>query len=240
MSPVPIAVHGSASLRQAKGISGLGRAAVIAGALRSGLYRAEVEARLRDDGSPRLLDMVPSVGETDGVELPLIRLRSVVPVELDFDALEAAAAIYDSAAGDAVVTERDPGEDHSDTLAVLNEAMMAALSLTLTDEMRTCARASVRHVCGVTTPMPWARAQAAVLDSTAKGMLKHVMSQPIDPEFAKRLAPTCSISQPGRTMTGVPIHTIESAFAYMDVGELPSPMDAMRTLATVTQEGQKA
>lgn len=240
MTCAPIAVHGSASLRHAKGISGLSRAAVIASALRSGLYDEKIEARLQDDGSPRLLDLVPTVEESDGVELPLIRLRSVVPVDPDFEGLEAAAAIYDSASEDTVVTGRDPGEDHSDNLAVLNETMIAALSLTLTDEMRTCAGASIRHVCGVTTPMPWAKAQAAVLDNTAKGMLKHVMSRPIEPEFAERLTPTCSISQPGRTMTGVPIHTIESAFAYMDVDRLPSPMEAMRTFATVTHEGQKA
>jgi hypothetical protein len=96
MTCAPIAVHGSASLRHAKGISGLSRAAVIASALRSGLYDEKIEARLQDDGSPRLLDLVPTVEESDGVELPLIRLRSVVPVDPDFEGLEAAAAIYDA------------------------------------------------------------------------------------------------------------------------------------------------
>lgn len=238
MNPSDILVHVSDSLRSKRSASERSPADVIADALRSGLYEAMMELRLIDNGTPRLSDLMPTTKTSDGIELPLIRLRSVVPVEKDVDLLEAAATVYDCAARRSVVTDRDPGEDHSDILEALNETMIAVLALTVTPEMRECAAASIRHVCAVTAPMPWARSHAVVLERTKKGVLKHIMSAPVDDDFAGRIVPTCSIAQPGRTMTDVPIHMIEAAFAFMDADLLPSPVEAMRTMVAISTQGQ--
>ena len=240
MTGADISVHVSDSLRSRRSASGRSPAAVIAEALRSGLYEAHQEMRLTDDGTPRLSDLMPTTKASDGIELPLIRLRSLVPVETDIEIMDAAATVYDCAARRSVVTDRDPGEDHSDILEALNETMIAALSLTITPEMRECAAASIRHVCAVTAPMPWARSHAVVLDRTKKGVLKHIMSVPVHDDFAGRIDPTCSIAQPGRTMTDVPIHMIEAAFAFMNADLLPSPVEAMRTMVAMTTRGHTA
>lgn len=252
MNDGTLAVHGYASLGLGGVSTSLGRwrASVIADALRSGLYDVLDELRLIDDGSPRMMDLMPrksedgGKGSAQGFELPMIRLRSLTPVNQDLDALGAAAHVYDAVQSrdmDSrmrnIHTGLDAAQDHSERLALLNDTMIAALTATITPEMRELAR-DRRHVCGITSPMPWAPACAAVMKQSSKRGFVAVASMPVDQSISDLLAPTCSITQPGKTIDKTMIHTIEAAFAFRQVNDLPSTVDAMRTLAKTTIEEQ--
>ena len=247
-----LAVMGYASLNQGVVRTSLERwrASMIADSLRGGLYDVMDEPRLTDDGSPRMMDLMPrksedgGKGSAQGFELPLIRLRSLTPVNQDLDALEAAAHVYDAVRTidlhspmRSIHTGLEAVDDHSERLALLSDTMIAALTATITPDMRELAR-DRRHVCGITSPMPWAPACAAVMKHSIKRGFVTVASMAVDQSISDLLAPTCSITHPGKTIDGTMIHTIEAAFAFRQVDDLPSTVDAMRTLAKTTIEEQ--
>jgi len=225
------------------GATGKRRSAMIVEALRSGRYDVHPELRLGDDGTPRMIDLVPKdqiLDEDGGIPaqtaIPLIRMRSFSKVLPDFDPVVSAIAVYEALADETASVQPLHPIEEDEPMPARMRTMFAAYAATETPEMRLVASAAP-NVCVMTSPTPWSTPHALVMRHPKTGGFTPLASMEVEPPLAALIAPSVSVIDGGRTMDGTRIETIRATFVHCRAEEVPEPIDALRTLASTPIPG---